>query len=117
MNRLLGSIVVIFFIFINYLLIIFFLKTFYLLYFVTLILVAYSIYAIKFRVAKNSIIFYISLLCISTFLFDYFDEDIFEIYLFLNLDEIYSYVGGVVSYILAILHSFILFWVIIGKRY
>lgn len=75
-----------------------------------------SVYVVKVRVAKKILIIYILLLYISTFLFDCFDEDIFEIYLFLNLDAIYSYVGGTVAYILAILHSFILFWAIIGKK-
>ncbi|WP_455757605.1 hypothetical protein [Sulfurimonas sp.] len=52
---------------------------------------------------------YFALLMFSTFLFEYFDNAIYDIYLFLDLNEIYTTLSGEVIYILALLHSLILF--------
>ena len=94
---------------INYFLIVLFLKSYYLIYFVTLGLVALWVYFIKKRVSKYFTFLTVLVLNISTFLFEYFDDDIYDIYLFFNLNEIYTFVGGETIYILALLHSLILF--------
>lgn len=65
----------------------------------------------KSRYFKNIkyIKLYILLIMLSPFLFEYFDNIIYNIYLYFDLDYYYKYVGGEVTYILTILHSFVFF--------
>jgi len=93
----------------NYLLILLFLKSYYAVYFLVLFLAVYLKYIVKQK--RNIYIKYIYIMAIlvSTYLFEYFDNDIYDIYLLLDLNEIYTSIGGDITYILALLHSFILF--------
>lgn len=93
---------------INYLLLVLFLNEYYEVYFIVLGIVAYGIYLQK---QTFKYYFYTSLIVIiiSPFLFEYFDNFIYDIYLYFNINEVYTFVGGEVSYILSFLHSFVFF--------
>jgi len=57
------------------------------------------------------------LIFLSPFLFEYFDHEIFETYLFFDLNYFYYFVGGEVTYILSLLHCFIFFLGYNRKKY
>jgi len=86
----------------NYFLVILFLKGYYLSYFFLLLLSALFVYK------TNIIRGYLRYICLGMF---FFDDEIFDLYLYFNLDRFYIYTGGIVSYILAILHSIIFFFI------
>ena len=94
----------------NYFLVILFLKGYYLSYFFLLLLSALFVYK------TNIIRGYLRYICLSMFLvsvviFEYFDDEIFDFYLYFNLDRFYIYMGGTISYVLAFLHSIFFFFV------
>ena len=78
-------------------------------YFIVLGSISCLVYATKNSLNKLFIILSILSVNITTFLFEYFDNDIYYLYLFLDLDEIYTPIGGEIVYILVLLHSLILF--------
>lgn len=47
---------------------------------------------------------------VSIFLYRFFDDTIFDIFVELDIDRFYTFIGGGVAYILAILHLFIFFF-------
>jgi len=95
---------------INYILILLFLNSYYLLYFCILFLVTLYIGIVRFQIAKN--VFFISLLLfiVSDFLIEYFDTSVFNLYLFFDLEKIYTFAGGGIVYILSVLHIIVLFF-------
>jgi hypothetical protein len=95
---------------INYILILLFLNSYYLLYFCILFLVSLYIGRVRFQIAKS--VFFISLLLfiVSDFLIEYFDTSVFNLYLFLDLERIYTFAGGGIVYILSVLHIIVLFF-------
>ncbi len=104
-----------FLVIINYILIIVFLNLLYLIYFILLFFLCCLIYKSSFSVEKNILFIYLFLFIISVFLTEYFDLYIFDIYLFLDLEKFYTYIGGSIAYILAILHSIIFFFTAFKK--
>lgn len=94
-------------IFVHYYLLKLFLLEDYIIYFLSIAILLYI--SRKFRSKKY--ILTLSILCItlSPFLFEYFDNSIYYFYLFLNLNDRYSYVGGEVTYFLSLLHSIVFF--------
>ncbi len=94
---------------INYLLIILFLNSYYAVYFIILILLIYGFFTSKVTLKRNSKYLSVVLILITSFGFIYFDDEVFYLYLYLHLDEIYISIDSKVTYILALLHSLILF--------
>ena len=95
---------------INYLLIIFFLNSYYLLYFITITLVTYFAYITKFIINRYFTVIYILVIIATPFLFGFFDDSIYEIYLFMHLDKLYSYINSLVAYILVLIHASVFFF-------
>ena len=89
---------------INYFLLFCFLYEYYIVYFVSLFFFFYILEKIQFK--QYTFLSSIILFFLSPFLFEYFDDAIFEVYLFFEADRLYHFIGGEVSYILALLHSF-----------
>ena len=94
---------------INYLLIVLFLDSYYAAYFIILILLTFTFYTSKITLKRNFKYLSVVLILITSFGFIYFDNEVFDIYLYFNLDEIYSSIDSEVTYILILLHSLILF--------
>jgi hypothetical protein len=46
----------------------------------------------------------------------YFDEKIFDLYIFFNLEEFYIFIGGSIAYILTFLHSIIFLFIAFKKK-
>ncbi len=101
--------------FINYILIISFLESHYFIYFFMLTLILYALYKIEIKKVMFSVCLFFIL--VSPFLFQFFDNYIFESYLFFDLESFYTFVGGEVSYILAPLHAFLFFLGYNSKNY
>jgi hypothetical protein len=95
---------------INYILILLFLNSYYLLYFCILFFLSLYIGRVRFQIAKS--VFFISLLLfiVSDFLIEYFDTSVFNLYLFFDLERIYTFAGGGIVYILSVLHIIVLFF-------
>jgi hypothetical protein len=89
----------------------------YLSYFISLSILIY--YQYKQRNIFHKKVLYLSLLSIifSVFLFTYFDNEIFNIYLFLGLEGFYYYLGGEVIYIISLLHAIVFFLGYNRKKY
>lgn len=64
---------------------------------------------ITLEIQKGIFIILLLVLIFSPYLFEYFDEEVFETYLFFDLDRYYYFIGGEVSYLLSLLHSIIFF--------
>ena len=95
---------------INYILILLFLNSYYLLYFCILFFLSLYIGRVRFQIAKS--VFFISLLLfiVSDFLIEYFDTSVFNLYLFFDLERIYTFAGGGIVYILSVLHIIVFFF-------
>jgi len=88
----------------DYILLYLFLQQFYFFYFIVLFFLGFLVYL--FFCAKSFLIyiFYNMVLTAGVFLFWYFDESIFEIYLFCDLERFYVSFEGMVGVFLNILH-------------
>lgn len=95
--------------FTNYILLCLFLEEYYVIYFLSFLFLSFIYMKYMHLENKLTLSFYSTLIIVSPFLFEYFDTTIFDIYLFLDLNELYRFVGGEVSYFLSVLHSFIFF--------
>jgi len=94
-----------------------FLYEYYVAYFITIaILTLFYVKSAWFPLVKNFILSLFFIL-ISPFVFEYFDNEIFNIYLFFDLNHFYYFVGGEVAYILSLLHCFIFFLGYNRKKY
>ena len=67
--------------------------------------------------SPKSFILALFLILIGPFLLNYFDNEIFNIYLFFDWNHLYYFVGGEVAYILSLLHCFIFFLGYNRKKY
>ncbi len=94
---------------INYILILLFLNSYYLIYFIALILLSFLQFKFKFIKNKYMKVLVVLFMFVTVFAFEYFDDNIFDIYLYFNIDAIYRPLSGDIKYILILLHSFILF--------
>ncbi len=99
----------------NYLLIVLFLNQYYLCYFLVVTIFFYTLHRMRYRVKRYDLGLYVFLFFGSILLVEYFDIYIFDIYLFLDLENIYTFVGGLIAYILSVLHSFIFFFSVFKK--
>lgn len=86
---------------VNYILMILFIKEYYIFYFLALFI---STYFVKLNPYVTVIIIFISV-----FTFQYFDDSIYYLYLYFDVNELYTFVGGEVMYILSLLHVFVFF--------
>ena len=90
-------------------LIILFLNSYYAVYFIILILLVYGFFTYKIILKRDFKYLSVVLILITTFAAIYFDNEIFDIYLYFDLDKIYISIDSKITYILALLHSLILF--------
>lgn len=72
-------------------------------------LISYLVYNNKNSLQRSFIVLSILFINITTFLFECFDNEVYYLYLFFDLDKIYTPIGGEIVYILVLLHSLILF--------
>lgn len=94
-----------------------FLYEYYVVYFITIVILTLFYVKSAWLPSRKSFIFALFSILISPFLFEYFDDTIFEIALFFDLNHLYYFVGGEVAYVLSALHCFIFFLSYNGKKY
>jgi hypothetical protein len=94
---------------VNYFLILIFINSLYGSYFLLLVGCLYIYHINKIDVTKNMMIISIFLLLMTPLLIFYFDDEIYELYLFFNLDGYYVFIVDKVAIFLTILHSFIFY--------
>lgn len=99
----------------NYVLIILFLKSFYFLYFTTIFIIAYFLYKFKYKKNIYFMLIYILIILLTPFLFEIFDEFIYDIYLYLNIDFIYISINNLVTYILSVIHAIVFYFITFKK--
>ena len=101
--------------FVHYLLLKTFLLELYVVYFISFTILVYIFRQSK--VEKPIFIFSLCLIILSPFLFEYLDNYIYNLHLFLDYNEQYSFVGGEVTYVLSLLHSIVFFLSYNRKKY
>ena len=101
----------------HYFLLKLFLQEHYLFYFLGIVLYIYLILKSLFLTHQKNL--YILLLSVFLFslLFEFFDNEIFDLYLYTDMEKYYSFVGGEVGYILTLLHCIMIFLGYNRKKY
>ena len=100
----------------QYVLVVLFLEEFYSLYFFTLFTALFIYDRFSFENTTN-LSLGISTLFVTTLLVIFFDDELFDLYLYFDLEHFYIAVNGKVSYILTLLHSIVLFLGYNRKKY
>lgn len=100
----------------NYILTILFLKSFYLLYFAIVFTFIYFAYKAKYKNNIYHTLVNILIILLTPFLFELFDEFVYELYLYFDLDSIYISVGSLVTYILSAIHAIVFFSILSYNR-
>ena len=98
--------------FLHILLIYLFLKSYYITYFIFLVFYIFGVFKFKKKISffKYHPIF------LATYMCGYFDEKIFDFYMFFDLEEFYIFIGGSIAYILTFLHSIIFLFIAFKKK-
>ncbi len=94
---------------VNYVLLILFSKEYYIVYFLILFFTTYMM--------KSKPTLVIPIILMSPFIFEYFDDFIFSLYLYVDMNAFYTFIGGDIIYLLSILHSFVFFLGYNRKKY
>ena len=99
----------------NYILILLFLKSFYTIYFIFLIFLIYFIKISKVKIGRSIVFVYPIIIMTLPFVVDILDDYIYELYLLMDIDMLYTYIGTQVAYYLALLHALVFFFITFRK--
>jgi len=101
---------------VHFILIKLFSSSYYLLYFFNLLILLYSFIYLKIEIDINKIFFFIFMVGVSYFFLWRFDENIYDIYILLNINDKINYISNVVEVLLLFLHTLILFIYLYNKK-
>ena len=112
-NILVNSIFLVIAILVNYLLVILFLREYYLVYFVLLVM---AIIILNIFTLFHKKLFLLSTVLFVLIFFS-FENEVFEIYLYCNINNIYTDINSFITPVLIFLHLFIFFLGYNSKKY